>query len=195
MIKKMLKNIFKNQSGVTLIESLVAMFIMVVGLVALITLALSSLYRARVSKEQIVATTLVREGIEIVRAVRDTGWLGDINCWDEDPDGGVVEVCGLTDGLYALDYEDASGLPSTISSDEIEDFAFATETGSILKKDITGFYNTSSGDNTIYRRVIQIEDSSSDLEYQAKRVRCKVYWQSQKHEFSVESETILTNWR
>src|SRR6056297_883499 len=101
------------QSGVTLIESLVAMAIVVVGLVAILSLVLITMSRARISKEQIVATTLAREGLEIVRTVRDTNWLRDIDCWG-DPDGdGADNYCGLINDYYAVDYTD-SELPSGV---------------------------------------------------------------------------------
>ena len=187
----MKKNIIKNQSGVTLVESLVAMMIMVVGLVAMLSLALSSLERARVSKEQIVATTLVREGIEIVRTIRDTNWLQGVDCWDD----AIPTACGLVDGLYAIDYEDIA-LPTTLSSsDDIEDFDFTSSSGvdTALWKDVTsGFYNHGSGDDTLYKRVVEIKDISSS---ESKRIRCRVYWENRGRTFHVDSETVLTNWR
>ncbi|MFA7662349.1 MAG: prepilin-type N-terminal cleavage/methylation domain-containing protein [Patescibacteria group bacterium] len=182
----MLKKYFKSQSGVTLIESLVAMMVITVGLVAILSLALSSLTRAKVSKEQIVATALVREGIEITRTIRDTNWLQDIGCWS-------VNGCGLADDLYALDYTNASSLDeATRFSGDIEEFIFLDNDASILKENSESFYNHSSGDATIYRRVVQIEAGNIT---ESKHIRCRVYWNARGKDFYVDAETILTNWR
>ena len=75
----MLKNIFyKNQnreSGQTLIETMVAVFIMVMGVTAALGLANYSLSASSGIRNQIMGMGLAREGLEAVKNMRDTNWL------------------------------------------------------------------------------------------------------------------------
>ncbi|MEZ4180634.1 MAG: hypothetical protein R3B41_03970 [Candidatus Doudnabacteria bacterium] len=74
-----MKNIFlktkTSQSGQTLIETLVAAFVLVMGISASIGLASYSLRATTLSTKQIIAMGLAREGVEAVKNMRDTNWL------------------------------------------------------------------------------------------------------------------------
>jgi type II secretory pathway pseudopilin PulG len=65
----------QQQSGQTLIETIVAIFILVTALSAGLGVALTAMQTSEVSKKQLVATNLAREGIDIVRMMRDSNWL------------------------------------------------------------------------------------------------------------------------
>jgi type II secretory pathway pseudopilin PulG len=64
-----------SQSGQSLIETIVAIFILVTALVAGLSLALYAVSSSANNKNQIVASNLAREGIEVVRMMRDSNWL------------------------------------------------------------------------------------------------------------------------
>ncbi len=75
----------ENQSGQTLIETLVAAFILVMGITAALGLATYSLNATSNIRHQTVGLGLAREGIEVVKNMRDTNWLKltlDRNCYD-----------------------------------------------------------------------------------------------------------------
>lgn len=79
-----LKNNFQ-QAGQTLIETVVAIFILVMGIVAALGLAIYALNASTNLTKQIVAVGLAREGLEAVRNMRDTNWLKlalDNDCYD-----------------------------------------------------------------------------------------------------------------
>jgi len=61
--------------GQTLIETIVAIGILTTGIIGGLSLAIFALGASDVAIKQIVATNLAREGIEIVRNMRDTNWL------------------------------------------------------------------------------------------------------------------------
>lgn len=72
----MLKKKFKsNQSGQTLIETLVACFVLVMGISAALGLANYSLGATNGIKQQLIGMGLAREGIEVIKNMRDTNWL------------------------------------------------------------------------------------------------------------------------
>ncbi len=75
-------------SGQTLIETLVAVFMLVMGISAAVGLAIYALNTSTNISKQIIATGLAREGIEAVKEMRDTNWLQqgsaniNSNCYD-----------------------------------------------------------------------------------------------------------------
>lgn len=64
-----------NQKGQSLIELIIAISVLVVALVATTVLIVSSINASRESKNKLIATNLGREGIEIVRSIRDSNWI------------------------------------------------------------------------------------------------------------------------
>jgi len=65
----------KTQRGQTLIETLVAAFILSMGITAALGLANYSLRATTEIRQQIIALGLAREGLEVVKNMRDTNWL------------------------------------------------------------------------------------------------------------------------
>lgn len=68
-------SIDKHQNGVTILEAVVAIFVIMVGLISALALIISSIAGARTSKNQLIAGNLARQAIEVVHAKRDTNWL------------------------------------------------------------------------------------------------------------------------
>jgi hypothetical protein len=76
---------WKSQQGQTLIETMVAVFIMVMGITAALGLANYSLNASTGIRKGIIGMGLAREGMEAVKNMRDTNWLnGTIssNCYN-----------------------------------------------------------------------------------------------------------------
>lgn len=63
------------QSGQTLIETITAILILTMALVSGLSLAIYSSQNSAFYEDQIVASNLAREGVEVVRMMRDTNWL------------------------------------------------------------------------------------------------------------------------
>src|SRR5690349_15867683 len=66
-----------SESGQTLIETLAAIFVLTMAIVAALSLAINILSTTNLNQNQIVATNLAREGVELIRMIRDTNWLSD----------------------------------------------------------------------------------------------------------------------
>lgn len=73
----------KKQAGFTLIETLIAIFILTLSIGGLLTLAAGGYFSVRYSRNQIVANNLIQESLEYVRNSRDTLFEqnGDWNQW------------------------------------------------------------------------------------------------------------------
>ena len=65
----------KTNKSFTLIETLVAIAMLVTSMMAPLAVASSSFFQARVARDQVVATYLAQEAIEMVRYVRDRNMI------------------------------------------------------------------------------------------------------------------------
>jgi type II secretory pathway pseudopilin PulG len=63
------------QSGQTLIEVIVALFMLTMTIVAGLSLAIYSNSRNTNNRDALIGSNLAREGIDVVRMMRDTNWL------------------------------------------------------------------------------------------------------------------------
>lgn len=84
----MLQNFLKTR-GETLTETLVALFILALSIVAAVTLLVSSIRANEASRERIIAINIARTGLEAIHNIRDTNWLvhsADKRlCWNNMP--------------------------------------------------------------------------------------------------------------
>jgi type II secretory pathway pseudopilin PulG len=75
------------QSGQTMIETITALFILSMALVAGLSLAIYAATQSTNNRDEVIATNLAREGLEAVRMMRDSNWL-------------AAEDSGAVDDLY-----------------------------------------------------------------------------------------------
>ena len=71
-----------NNKSFTLIEVVVAMFLLTVGTVGTFSLMQKSIIFTSISSSRLVASYLAQEGIEIIRNIRDTNYL-EGSAWDD----------------------------------------------------------------------------------------------------------------
>lgn len=89
------------KKGFTLIEVIIAIFILIVGVVAVFMLVNKGLSGTIDLSDKLVAAYLAQEGIEIVRNMRDTNWVQY-----PPPPGGYDWDAGLSSGDWQADYDD-----------------------------------------------------------------------------------------
>ena len=65
----------------TLIEVIIALFLITVGMLGPFALLQKTLAFTAITSSQLVASYLAQEGVELVRNIRDTNWLGR-ESWD-----------------------------------------------------------------------------------------------------------------
>jgi prepilin-type N-terminal cleavage/methylation domain-containing protein len=162
-------NHIKKNKGFTLVEVLVALFILFTVVSATTSLVNSALGTIQNSKAKFVASGLVQEGIEIVRNIRDSNWLKY--------DQGVLWNEGLTNGDWEADY----------LSEELTSYFGA---GRFLKIDSNGFYNYTNGTYTKFNRKITIQNISATQT----RVIVIVSWQEKSKDYSLTAVEDLYNW-
>ena len=100
-----MKTNFKdNQVGFGLIEVTISIYILIMGLLGIMSLLHQSQKAQYANENTLVAAQLAQEGIELVRNVRDNNWLDPgISDWRMDIIGGLggdVEAFGqVVDGI------------------------------------------------------------------------------------------------
>lgn len=160
----------RNSKAFTIIELMVATFIIVVGLGGAMNLILQIFSNFQIPKAKLVATYLVQEGIEIVRNIRDTNWIENSPNWDD----------GIQEGNFIADYDNNQQL------DPFED--------KFLNLDSAGFYSYYSGTQTKFKRIIII-DKIPDTNPDKISVLVNVEWQEKGRDYQVFAKEELYKWR
>ncbi len=172
--------VFRRQSqsggGFTLIEVIIAIFLIIVGMVGVLITIQNIFPSIRIVSSQLTATYLTQEGIEIVRNIRDTNWLNG-----QDWNTNINTCCGgawVCDCCQA-DYDDLSLTPCPGGGD-------------YLRID-GGFYNLVSGTLTPFKREIKIASTTADGG--RTEVEVSVSWRVGGKNYQASTTEYLYNWR
>lgn len=167
---------YKQQRGFTLVEALVAIFILTMGLIpslSIILLANSFNFSIR---NNLIAANLAQEGVEVVRAIRDTNWFNN-RAFD----------AGLAPGIYRVQYNsEADGLNTFL----------LPEDGNPPLLIENGMYNYTSGKDTTFKRRILIDKDTSLAGCNCElRVIVEVEWPERKRTKTAIIESHLFDWQ
>lgn len=207
------------QAGQSLIETVTAIFVLITGVAAGLTLAVYSFGSSSDVAEKISATGLAREGLEAVRRMRDSNWLvagGPVDCG-----GGKLCYPGWLTAVYdisvpgggagssrdfRLEFNPASSANKWVLTPASggTDYRLYLQSGG-------GLSNLSSSSPTNLFRKITITYQSVSSPYNSAspllRVRALVWWHGKNcpaitdlvnlndTNCKVISEEYLTNWR
>jgi len=171
MNKILNKNKFGGAAGFSIIEVLIAIFIISFGLVGIMSLAANGIRAQYESGQSVVASMLAQEGLELVRKKRDENWLVGAH-WKT----GIIG-----DGSYGIDY-----LGNIVDIDGGIDNAAAR-----LRINSNGFYQYSgAGTNSSFYRLIEITDNQTDFI----EVKCTVRTRNQNGINDYVASMVLYNW-
>lgn len=175
--------------GFLLTEAILSLFVLTVGLVSVVALISSSLKDSFNSRDTIIAVELAQEGAELVRNVRDNGFLNSSSnpFYKFDP----------TSKHCRIDYTVNVSANLNCSSGLQADSAY------VLKYS-GGFYQYGGGTTTKFSRYVYVDYNGSDTA----KVRSFVYWGATPNfggggntsvctvfQKCVFTEITLTNWR
>jgi Tfp pilus assembly protein PilV len=83
----MKNNLSHNKKGFTLVETMVAISVLMFAILGPLSIASSSLANARTARDQVTAYYLAQEGLEFIRYTRDTNFLSNPdNAFSQNPD-------------------------------------------------------------------------------------------------------------
>ncbi len=157
------------EKGFTFLEVIIAVFILVVGIVAAYLVSQTPIFYTQNSINRLTAAFLAQEGIEIVRNIRDNNWL-DNDDWNDELDE------RLGNNFYEADYSD-------------DDLVEKTGGPNLLQIDDNVFYNYGDGNDSKFTRKINIKDQSNYL-----KITSKVEWTHKGKDYEIVVEDHLYNW-
>ncbi len=166
----------KNKKAFSLIEIVIVLFVISMGLIGILSLIVQNIQSQDYNKNNLIATQLSQEGVELVRRLRDNNFKqgNDFNFGLANASGEVFNYC--------LDYND---IELTLSSEAC-----------LLRLDDNNFYaHETTGPSSGFYRLIKIELADEELaEKVVLKVISEVFWQSRGGTSSYATETWLYDW-
>ncbi len=206
------------ESGQTLIETIVAIFVLTVGLLGGLGLAVYAFGASSDIVERITATSLAREGIEVVRRMRDSNWLDDslVDCGGGQPcyPDWLDEEYDIEADTYRVEFDPTAtdDDPAKWELDEAPGSPSSTYYRLYLRPS-SGFTHSNAGGaqlTNFFRKVVIIEQDTS-APYSAASplilVRSTVWWHGRacptitdltspsQTTCKIITEEYLTNWK
>ena len=164
-----------NTRGFTLIETLVAITILVTAIAGPLTIASKGLTSAILGRDQFIASFLAQEGIEFIRQKRDTNSLANPS----------------SNWLTGLDLCTAGNCMVDPKNDAIS--ACPSGTCSALRRDTTGFYTYDlTGVETPFTRTVRVTPNANGYEATVTSV---VSWRTGPFSRQVSVEENMFDWQ
>lgn len=219
MFSKMIRRVRRDQRGFTLVEVIVMMAVLTIGVLATLAVANVAVRSSERNEQQAVGANLAREGVELVRAIRDSNWSAKTDgsgsgCWDYYPNQAITagqvppgscnprfqSLAAATSFVAYLNV--GNGYPYLVIPSGSP--ASTTDPAYRLCQDARGLYVPSASacasGRTYYRRVtiqrakdLGIDDDDGLRKYSI-RVTSYVSWQGRGDE-DIKVEEYLTDWR
>jgi len=175
--------VFRRQSqsggGFTLIEVIVAIFLIIVGMVGVLITIQNIFPSIRIVSSQLTAAYLTQEGIEIVRNIRDTNWLNG-----QDWNANIFDNCLSCSSPFVCncqaDYTSQS-LSSFVSTEYL--------------KINNGFYTYNSSPSAIQTPFVRkITVASTTADGGRTEVEVSVIWRVGGKNYQASTTEYLYNW-
>ena len=165
----------KLKSGFSLIEILAVLFVVSTSLLGVVSLITQNIQVQSINRNNLIASSLAQEGVELIRQVRDSNWRKNLP-FDTD----------LAAGSYRIDY--TQDKPIAINS--------VTDANIYLQ---SGFYINSSGGGpnltpTVFSRQIFL-DKPIGYAGSPLQVRTLISWTDRNHPYNYELRALLFDWK
>ncbi|MFH1036582.1 MAG: prepilin-type N-terminal cleavage/methylation domain-containing protein [Patescibacteria group bacterium] len=187
IIKGFIPHFSKKSAGFTILEVIAAIFIISIGIVALINVIPSLSSGMSINSSRFTAAYLAQEGIEIVRNIRDGNLLEAYNRGDSTPWDEGLTNCGSG---CEIDYHCVTvENPDTTDPAGHNCFGIYGTEGHFLKIDSANFYNYFSGNDTKYKRKITITGEVNDA-----IVSVLILWEDRGKNYQFSVQEKLYQW-
>lgn len=150
----------KYKKGFTLIEALVAIFILSASITALMTVVSQSIFNSSYIKNKAVGISLAQEGVELVRNIQDSALLANDYASFDDLGTDMFQACMFNDAMCIIDPLSLS--VETCPSQECQPIRISD----------TGYFNYSFGEISPFTRSIKMTSTGPESGY----VQVTVSW-------------------
>lgn len=166
-IKK--KNIINKKQGFTLLETIFAIFILIVAITGPVAFGQSGLRAAFLARDQVIAFSLAQDAIETIKNIRDQNLLNGSGWLDGLEGGGnlcVTDVSGAPtfDGCTIDTASNISSPIITSCTGTCNPLRLILDSGGAGTTDDTYKFVTSGGTPTRFTRTIKIIETAVDQE-------------------------------
>lgn len=175
-----IKNIYP--AAFSLIETAIVLFVVSLGLLALVTLSVNNVKSRTVNKNALTAQFLAAEGLDLVRNVRDNNFLENTTstpiAWDR------YIVPSSTGATYKVDFQTFQ--PTAITGLSQAKLQLATSTNA-------NFYVHNAGaPDSLFSRLITL--TGADASPVSSTVAVLVQWNDQGQTYSYTLSSLLYDW-
>lgn len=162
-----------NKTGFSILEITIAIFIILMGFISLLSLNTQNLKIQNANKNNLIASQLAQEGLELVRNFRDSNW-----------NAGIPYSTGIYDenNLYTVDYDNSALISSFPNWDHAD--------ARLYIKD-NYYKHDNSGTPAQFYRYIRTTTADISRYFQ---VECVVYWYEKGDKREYKAETLLYDW-
>lgn len=173
--------ITREQFGQGLLETTVAIGVIVTGLLGGLSLIIASLAAGKQTADQIIASNLALEGLEVVRNIRDSNYLAGV-AWD-------AGLAGPDTTAIAVFDEPSSGWSLNFGPNSLDDPAaqFFRDAG-VYRQNIVA----PPGQATNFSRLLTIDPEGTIFR---KNVISQVRWLQKGVSRSVTAQTRIFDWK
>ncbi len=187
------KKLKYQQKGFTLAETILSIFILMVGIVGTYNAIQNVSFLSNQTKMRLVATYLAQEGSEVVKNIRDNNFLNRSaeRKWNT----------GLDIGTYQMKYDDTAlsvlNLPSACSGDAFSrscyEAVYGSESIAFLTIDKnSSIYSYGAEIKTPYKRYSVIQEGSTPGD--SLKVDTVVLWKAKNDVVSMRISNVIYNW-
>ncbi|MDD4902587.1 MAG: hypothetical protein PHE24_05650 [Patescibacteria group bacterium] len=178
------KYIFEN-SGFTLLEITIVIFIIVIGLIGILSLANQNVQVGTINKNTLIASQLAQEGLEVVRNKRDVNWLQGGTWNTSSTTGSHLDIIqAAANYIYTVDAY-TGAIDNTLTSGINDSLAK-------LYLNAGGFYTHAiTATTTAFSRIITVGNESAA----STSVTCLVQWKKGTNTYNFSAQTVLYNWK
>jgi hypothetical protein len=191
---------FLDKKGQGLLETIIALGVIVSGIVGMLSLAISNQASSAESAERLIASHLAREGIEVIRNKRDNNWfVGAV--WDSGLKSGTnysaTLLFSISTNVWSLDFT-----PNAIN----HNYCRLWRQGGVYFQ--STLLAPSGALLTPYRRIVFLDEICKDKTVASSgsscpglnpkigiRVQSVVEWDSRGKTIQIVAEEHLFNWR
>jgi len=166
----------KIKTGFSILEVIVAIFIIVMGLIGILSLIIQNVQVQYINKNMLIASQLAQEGLELARNKRDRNFLSD-NWFCE----GIVLPDSDDKIIVYFDGVDININSVLTINDEAAKLMISN-----------GFYVHGSGEYSGFNRIIEVEN---DYAASSTMASCIVQWQERGQTHQYVADTVLYDWR